>query len=50
MKKVKDELVKTIYKSNLTQDELLFLLHTFQISNINGVANIYYKNIANIID
>ena len=50
MKKIKDELVKKIYKSNLTQDELLFLLHIFQISNINGVTNIYYKDIANTID
>lgn len=50
MKKIKDELIKKIYKSNLTQDELLFLLHIFQISNINGVANIYYKDIANIIN
>lgn len=49
MKKIKDELVKKIYKSNLTQDELLFLLHLFQISNINGIANIYYKDIANTI-
>lgn len=50
MKKIKDELVKKIYKSNLTQDELLFLLHIFQISNINGIANIYYKDIANTIN
>ena len=50
MKKIKDELIKKIYKSNLTQDELLFLLYIFQISNINGVANIYYKDIANIIN
>lgn len=50
MKKIKDELIKKIYKSNLTQDELLFLLHMFQISNVNGVANIYYKDIANIIN
>ena len=50
MKKIKDELIKKIYKSNLTQDELLFLLNIFQISNINGVANIYYKDIANTID
>lgn len=50
MKKIKDELIKKIYKSNLTQDELLFLLHIFQISNIDGVANIYYKDIANTID
>ncbi len=50
MKKIKDELVKKIYKSNLTQDELLFLLHIFQISNINGISNIYYKDIANTIN
>lgn len=50
MKKIKDELIKKIYKSRLTQDELLFLLHIFQINNINGVANIYYKDIANIIN
>lgn len=50
MKKIKDEIIKKIYKSKLTQDELLFLLHIFQISNINGISNIYYKDIANIID
>ena len=50
MKKIKDELIKKIYKSNLTQDELLFLMHIFQISNINGVCNIYYKDIANTIN
>lgn len=49
MKKIKDELIKKIYKSNLTQDELLFLLHIFQVSNVSSVANIYYKDIANII-
>lgn len=50
MKKIKDELIKKIYKSNLTQDELLFLLHIFQISNNNSVANIYYKDMANTIN
>lgn len=50
MKKIKDELLKKIYKSNLTQDELLFLIYIFQISNNNGIANVYYKNITNIID
>lgn len=49
MKKIKDELVKKMYKSNLTQDELLFLFQLFQISNIDGICNIYYKDMANII-
>lgn len=46
MKKIKDELVKKIYKSNLTQDELLFLLHILQISNNNGISNIHYIEIS----
>ena len=50
MKKIKDEIIKKIYKSKLTQDELLFLLHIFQISNVNGISNIYYKDIANTIN
>lgn len=49
MKKIKDELVKKIYKSNLTQDELLFLIHILQISNNNGVSNIHYIEISKTI-
>lgn len=49
MKKLKDELIKKLYKQNMAQDELLFLLHIFQICNKNGVANIYYKDISNDI-
>lgn len=46
MKKIKDMLVREIYTSNLTQDELLLLIHLFQISSISGVSNIHYKEIS----
>lgn len=46
MKKIKDTLVKKIYKSKLTQDELLFLIYIFQISNNNGISNIHYIEIS----
>ena len=46
MKKIEDKLVKKIYKSNLTQDELLFLLHIAKICNNKGITNIHYLEIS----
>lgn len=49
MKKIKDELIKKIYKADLSQDELLFLIYINQVNNNNSVANIHYKDVSSIL-
>ena len=46
MKKLKDILIKEIYRTNLAQDEILLLLHIASICNNNGVADIHYAEIS----
>lgn len=49
MLKIKDTLIKRIYSNNLTKYELITLLELIKISDEEGIANVYYKEIVNTI-
>lgn len=49
MLKIKDTLIKRIYSNNLTRYELITLLELIKISDEEGIANVYYKEIVNTI-
>lgn len=45
MQKIKDTLIKRLFKYNLTKYQFLVMLELIQISNEQGRVNVYYKDI-----
>lgn len=49
MLKIRDTLIKKIYSNNLTKYELIALIELIKISDEEGIAQIYYKEMVNAI-